>query len=85
MNTTQQDYKSLIGQFCRIDDGAHVRDGARVVVEHVDVGERIGRPLAYVRLIEGSERGTRLSLGVERLQPLGFEIPKNDADQAVLF
>ncbi|MGI9069236.1 MAG: hypothetical protein ACR2HX_22895 [Pyrinomonadaceae bacterium] len=75
MNTKAQHYSSLVGQFCRTSDGE------RVQVQRV--GEGMGRVLATVRRIEGPERGTLLSYVVNRLHPLGFEIPKNETDQPV--
>ena len=63
---------SLVGQFCRRSDGE------RVIVESlVAAGDAMPKRAIY-RYIEGQKEGERGICPVTSLEPLGYEIPRNE-------
>jgi hypothetical protein len=63
---------SLVGQFCRRSDGE------RVFVESLVAAEGGMPERAIFRYIEGQKEGDRGSCFVSSLEPLGYEIPRDE-------
>ena len=70
--TIQTELEKLKGQFCRR------RDGERIFVEVVNPAEGIMPAWVLGRYIDGPNAGTRTRSFVSTLEPLGWEVPKDD-------
>lgn len=63
----------LKGQFCRV-----LSEGQRIFVESVTPADGLMPARVTGRYIEGPNIGGRLRCFVDSLEPLGYEVPKQD-------